>query len=94
MQREFPALSAASESRKASRSAAGGVVVGIPQPEPDDARRAILCAREIIRLIARWNAKRGFDPPVRVGIGLHAARRSAACSAPGSGWSSQCWATW
>jgi Adenylate and Guanylate cyclase catalytic domain len=71
MQREFPALSAASESRKASRSAAGGVVVGIPQPEPDDARRAILCAREIIRLIARWNAKRGFDPPVRVGIGLH-----------------------
>jgi adenylate cyclase len=71
MQREFPALSAASESRKASRSAAGGVVVGIPQPEPDDARRAILCAREIIRLIARWNAKRRFDPPVRVGIGLH-----------------------
>jgi len=44
---------------------------GIPQPEPDDARRAILCAREIIRLVARWNAKRRFDPPVRVGIGLH-----------------------
>jgi len=47
------------------------LIFGIPQPEPDDARRAILCAREIIRLVARWNAKRRFDPPVRVGIGLH-----------------------
>jgi adenylate cyclase len=47
------------------------LIFGIPQPQPDDARRAILCAREIIRLIARWNAKRHFDPPVRVGIGLH-----------------------
>jgi adenylate cyclase len=53
------------------RSAAGGAVFGILQPEPDDARCAILCAREIIRLVARWNAKRRFDPPVRVGIGLH-----------------------
>jgi adenylate cyclase len=47
------------------------LIFGVPQPEPDDARRAILCAREIIRLVARWNAKRRFDPPVRVGIGLH-----------------------
>ncbi|HEV2564384.1 MAG TPA: adenylate/guanylate cyclase domain-containing protein [Microvirga sp.] len=47
------------------------LIFGVPQPEPDDAQRAILCAREIIRLIARWNAKRRFDPPVRVGIGLH-----------------------
>lgn len=47
------------------------LIFGIPQPEPDDATRAILCAREIIRLVARWNAKRRFDPPVRVGIGLH-----------------------
>jgi adenylate cyclase len=47
------------------------LIFGIPQPGPDDARRAILCAREIIRLVARWNAKRRFDPPVRVGIGLH-----------------------
>ncbi|ANY81245.1 hypothetical protein BB934_26025 [Microvirga ossetica] len=42
-----------------------------PQPEPDDARRAILCAREIIRLVACWNARRRFGPHVRVGIGLH-----------------------
>jgi len=47
------------------------LIFGIPQPEPDDARRAIRCAREIIRLVDRWNAKRRFDPPVRVGIGLH-----------------------
>lgn len=47
------------------------LIFGIPQPEPDDARRAILCAREILRLVARWNTKRRFDPPVRVGIGLH-----------------------
>jgi adenylate cyclase len=47
------------------------LIFGIPEPKPDDAKRAILCAREIIRLIERWNAKRRFHPPVRVGIGLH-----------------------
>ena len=25
----------------------------------------------LLVLIARWNAKRGFDPPVRIGIGIH-----------------------
>ena len=47
------------------------LVFGVPEPEPDDAKRAIGCAKEIVRLIARWNAKRHFHLPVRVGIGLH-----------------------
>jgi hypothetical protein len=63
MQREFPALSAASGRRTALRPAVRVVVFDIPQAEPDHTRRAILCTREIIRLIARWNAERGFDPP-------------------------------
>ncbi|MGF9761269.1 adenylate/guanylate cyclase domain-containing protein [Microvirga sp. 0TCS3.31] len=47
------------------------LIFGVPEPKPDDAQRAIQCAREILRLVARWNAKRRFDPPIRVGIGLH-----------------------
>ena len=47
------------------------LLFGVPEPAPDDAKRAILCAREIVRLIDRWNAKRHFNPPIRVGIGLH-----------------------
>jgi adenylate cyclase len=47
------------------------LIFGVPEPEPDDAKRAIGCAKEIVRLIARWNAKRHLHPPVRVGIGLH-----------------------
>ena len=58
------------------------LIFGMPEPKPDDAKRAILCAREIIRLIDRWNAKRRVDPPVRIGIGLHTVKRSAACWVP------------
>ena len=47
------------------------LIFGVPEPKPDDAKRAIQCAREIIRLVERWNAKRRFDPTVRIGIGLH-----------------------
>lgn len=47
------------------------LIFGVPEPLPDDAQRAIRCAQEILRLVARWNEKRRFDPPVRVGIGLH-----------------------
>jgi adenylate cyclase len=48
------------------------IVFGIPEPRPDDCKRALACARELLREIAKWNLKRGFIPPVRVGIGLHA----------------------
>ena len=47
------------------------LIFGVPEPAPDDAKRALGCAKEIVRLIARWNAKRHLHPPVRVGIGLH-----------------------
>jgi adenylate cyclase len=47
------------------------IVFGIPEPQPGDADRAVRCGREIVRLIANWNAKRRFDPPVRVGVGIH-----------------------
>lgn len=47
------------------------VVFGLPEPRPDDAARALACAKTLLRLVERWNDKRQFDPPVRVGIGVH-----------------------
>jgi len=48
------------------------VLFGVPAAQEDDARRALACGRTLLELIARWNRKRGFDPPVRIGIGIHA----------------------
>ena len=47
------------------------VVFGLPEPRPDDAGRALACARTLLQLVERWNDKRQFDPPVSVGIGVH-----------------------
>jgi adenylate cyclase len=47
------------------------IVFGLPHPSPDDAARALACARTLDGLIAHWNAKRQFDPPVTVGVGVH-----------------------
>jgi adenylate cyclase len=47
------------------------IVFGVPEARADDAERAVRCGREILRLVASWNAKRKFDPPVRVGVGIH-----------------------
>jgi adenylate cyclase len=47
------------------------IVFGLPVPLHDDAKRALACAKTLLRHIDRWNKKRQFDPPVRVGIGVH-----------------------
>ncbi len=47
------------------------IAFGIPEPQSDDCPRAVACAYRILELIDLWNSKRGFDPPVRVGIGIH-----------------------
>lgn len=47
------------------------ILFGVPGAGDDDARRALACGRTLLRLIERWNLKRQFDPPVRVGIGIH-----------------------
>ena len=47
------------------------VVFGIPEPQNDDCARAIACAHRLLALLDQWNVKRGFDPPIRVGIGIH-----------------------
>jgi adenylate cyclase len=47
------------------------LLFGVPDEAGDDAARALACARTLQTLIGRWNAKRGFDPPVRIGIGIH-----------------------
>nr|WP_255726739.1 adenylate/guanylate cyclase domain-containing protein [Microvirga sp. ACRRW] len=47
------------------------ILFGVPGEGEDDAKRAIACGRTLLQLIQRWNAKRQFDPPVRVGIGIH-----------------------
>jgi len=47
------------------------IVFGLPEPAPDDASRALACGKDILARIGRWNAKRHFDPPLSVGIGVH-----------------------
>jgi adenylate cyclase len=47
------------------------ILFGVPGARDGDARRALACGRTLLTLIERWNAKRHFDPPVRLGIGIH-----------------------
>ena len=47
------------------------ILFGVPIAQDTDARRALACGRALLDLIERWNVKRGFDPPVRIGIGIH-----------------------
>lgn len=47
------------------------ILFGVPGKGDDDARRALACGRTLLQLIQRWNVKRRFDPPVRIGIGIH-----------------------
>jgi adenylate cyclase len=47
---------------------------GTPEPGPDDAARALACARDMLATVAAWNRERalaGEGPPLEVGIGLH-----------------------
>jgi adenylate cyclase len=47
------------------------ILFGVPGARDGDAMRALACGRTLLTLIERWNAKRGFSPPVRLGIGIH-----------------------
>ncbi|MFM9844584.1 MAG: adenylate/guanylate cyclase domain-containing protein [Dongiaceae bacterium] len=48
-------------------------VFGTPSARPDDARRALACAAEMLGEVAKWSAKRAARdlPPVAIGVGLH-----------------------
>ncbi|QRM29683.1 adenylate/guanylate cyclase domain-containing protein [Microvirga sp. VF16] len=47
------------------------ILFGVPGAQEGDAERALACGRTLLNLIERWNTKRGFSPPVRLGIGIH-----------------------
>lgn len=49
------------------------VTFGTPYPAPDDARRAIDCARAMIEAGIAWNRARAAadEPPVRIAVGAH-----------------------
>ena len=49
------------------------VTFGTPYPRPDDAERALACARDMAAEIAAWNRQRANagEPPVKAGVGLH-----------------------
>jgi adenylate cyclase len=47
------------------------VVFGVPEPSSCDARRALTFASDLTDRIDRWNRKRCFEPPVRIGMGVH-----------------------
>lgn len=46
---------------------------GTPDTAPDDAARALACARRLLRDIAAWNKERAAagQDPLRVGVGVH-----------------------
>jgi adenylate cyclase len=46
---------------------------GTPRPAPDDAVRALACARAMVAVTAQWNAARAAagEPAVRIGVGVH-----------------------
>jgi adenylate cyclase len=48
------------------------VVFGVPETRGDEGQRAISFSIRLLGYIDQWNIKRGFDPPVRIGIGIHA----------------------
>ncbi len=48
------------------------IVFGVPAIKGDEGNRAISFAIRLLGYIEQWNIKRRFDPPVRVGIGIHA----------------------
>lgn len=47
------------------------ILFGVPNEGQDDTARALACGRTLLDLIGRWNVKRGFSPPLRIGIGIH-----------------------
>ncbi|WP_029010232.1 adenylate/guanylate cyclase domain-containing protein [Azospirillum halopraeferens] len=49
------------------------VVFGVPAPGPDDAGRALACARALLAEVEAWNALRAAagEDAVRIGIGVH-----------------------
>jgi adenylate cyclase len=47
------------------------VTFGVPDPERDDALRALACARAMLAEIARWNRERSGRESIAVGFGLH-----------------------
>jgi adenylate cyclase len=48
------------------------LLFGVPAESESDAARALACGRTLVALVERWNAKRGFSPEVRIGVGIHA----------------------
>ena len=48
------------------------ILFGVPdRRSPTTPPGRLACGRMLLDLVERWNAKRGFDPPLRIGIGIH-----------------------
>ncbi|WP_414474964.1 adenylate/guanylate cyclase domain-containing protein [Microvirga sp. M2] len=47
------------------------IVFGVPEPQPDDACRALACAKSLVSAIAEWNRSRPPAAPLTVAMGLH-----------------------
>lgn len=47
------------------------IVFGLPEPQHDDAARAVDFACDLVEVIARWNEKGEHAVPVRIGVGIH-----------------------
>jgi adenylate cyclase len=47
------------------------IVFGVPEPRPDDARRGLACALDLVAAIDEWNHNRDPDSPLSIVVGLH-----------------------
>jgi adenylate cyclase len=48
------------------------VIFGVPEAKPDDGRRALACAKRLVRAIDEWNEDRAPASPLSVVVGIHA----------------------
>src|SRR5205085_2201087 len=47
------------------------IVFGVPEAKPDDARRALACAKRLVEAIDEWNENRDPDSPLSIVVGVH-----------------------
>ncbi len=69
------------------------IVFGLPEPQHDDAARAVDFACDLVEVIARWNEKGEHAVPVRIGVGIHSGEVFSGIIVRRRGTSSQSWGT-
>jgi adenylate cyclase len=48
------------------------IIFGVPEPKPDDGRRALACAKRLVEVMEEWNATRDAKAHLSITVSLHA----------------------